>query len=115
MSSRGVLFSLQPKPLEAAISFSFDPNRAAYNSGIDTVSFHAEANGLPIACSVSREALLDHARRSGGSGEELLEIFHDNSSAVGRLAKRKFETNALEPNGSILIRSADLATPPRRQ
>ncbi|RYD85874.1 MAG: DUF1488 domain-containing protein [Sphingomonadales bacterium] len=94
--------------MEAIISFVFDPNRAAYDGSVDTVSFYAEANGRPIACSVSREALLHHARKSGGSGEELLNIFHDNSSAVGRLAKRKFETNALEPNGSILIRSADL-------
>ena len=92
----------------------FDPNRAAYNGDVDTVSFYAEANGRPIACSVSREALLDHARKSGGSGEELLDIFHDNSSAVGRLAKRKFETNALEPNGSILIRAVDLTSSPRR-
>lgn len=87
----------------------FDPTRAAYNGSLDTVSFYAEANGQPIACSVSGEALLGRARKSGCSGEELLDIFHDNSSAVGRLAKRKFEANALEPNGSILIRSADLS------
>lgn len=73
------------------------------------MSFYAEADGRPIACYVSREALLNYACKSDGSGQELLDIFHDNSSAVGRLAKRKFETSAFEPNGSILIRSADLS------
>ena len=90
------------------MSFMFDANRAAYDRGADSIAFHAEANGGPIACSVSREALQAYARTSGSSGEQLLDIFHDNSSAVGRLAKRKFEANALEPNGSILIGSADL-------
>ena len=85
-----------------------DSNRAAYDRGADSIAFHAESRSGPIACSVSREALQLYARTSGSSGEQLLDIFHDNSSAVGRLARRKFEANALEPNGSILIRSADL-------
>ena len=91
------------------MSFMFDRNRAAYNGGVDAVSFYAEADGRPIACSVSREALQHYARKPGGSGADLLDIFHDHSNAVGRLARRKFEINALEPNGSILIGPADLS------
>ena len=91
------------------MTFMFDPNRAAYDGSVDSVSFYAEGDGQPIACSVSREALQDHARTSGRSGEQLLDIFHDNASALGRLAKRKFQTRAFEPNGSILIRSVDLS------
>jgi hypothetical protein len=58
-----------------------------------------------IQCVISEEALDDHF---SGDNRNKLEIFRANRQAIEDIARRKYLSGRVEPNGTVLIRTADI-------
>jgi hypothetical protein len=59
-----------------------------------------------VRCAISREALADHFR---GDNKDKLEVFRANWQAIEEEARKKYVAGATEADGSVLIRTLDLA------
>lgn len=70
------------------------------------IVFWGQAGDKRIKCAISKEALDDHYR--GNSRLSELQIFINNQRAIEHEARRKYLENRLEPDGTILIKSADI-------
>lgn len=71
----------------------------------DAVVFWGLDRGERIQCVISQEALDDHFH---GDKRNKLEVFRENRSAIEELAQRKYLTGQVEPDGTVLIRTADI-------
>ncbi|HBF13104.1 MAG TPA: hypothetical protein DDW49_06930 [Deltaproteobacteria bacterium] len=71
----------------------------------DVVLFRGKDGDSIIPCSISREALEDHF---GGNDADPLKTFEANRVRIEQEARRKYFADHFEPDGSILIKSADL-------
>jgi Protein of unknown function (DUF1488) len=58
-----------------------------------------------IRCAISREALDDHFHCDK---KNKLEVFRENRPAIEDIARRKYLSGRVEPDGTILIRTADI-------
>ena len=90
LEQRGLTF---PAPEE-----NYIPDRAV-------VVFWGQDGDKRIRCEISREALDDHF---GGDGKDKLEIFRANRAAIEQEARKKYLAGRTEPDGAVLIRTADL-------
>jgi len=71
----------------------------------DVVEFWGLDRGERIRCVISEEALDDHFH---GDNRNKLEVFRENRPAIEELAQRKYLTGQVEPDGTVLIRTADI-------
>jgi len=71
----------------------------------DAVVFWGLDRGERIQCVISEEALDDHFH---GDKRNKLEVFRENRPAIEELAQRKYLTGQVEPDGTVLIRTADI-------
>jgi hypothetical protein len=83
-----------PNPQEA---FIFDR---------ETVLFWGQDGETRVHCAISREALDDYFK---GTNEDKLEVFKANRQVIEEAARKKYLAGAIEPDGSVLIRTLDLA------
>jgi Protein of unknown function (DUF1488) len=58
-----------------------------------------------IRCAISREALDDHFH---GDNRSKLEVFAENRPAIEDIARRRYLSGRVEPDGTVLIRTADI-------
>jgi hypothetical protein len=86
------------------MSVTFPPVEA-YDFDKDAANFPADVNGTRLICRISREALED---RFNSIGEDILDCFRENRTAIEVKARALIEKNRLESDGSILIRSNDI-------
>ena len=83
-----------PNPQEA---FIFDR---------ETVVFWGQDGETRVHCAIRREALDDYFK---GNNEDKLEVFKANRQVIEEAARKKYLAGAIEPDGSVLIRTLDLA------
>ncbi|MSO98784.1 MAG: DUF1488 family protein [Rhodospirillaceae bacterium] len=58
---------------------------------------------------ISRPAIVDHFHPKSGGSAAKLAAFKRNQPTIERLAEKKFHDRRFEPDGTILIRSEDVA------
>ncbi len=78
-----------------------------YKTDSDGVTFWGQDVTTRVRCRISREALDDHF--SDGDRLRPEAAFKKHRSEVEALARRKYLLDRREPDGSILIRTGDIA------
>lgn len=76
-----------------------------YDTSRDVVVFWGLDRNQRIRCVISEAALDDHFH---GDNRNKLEVFRENRTAIEEIARRKYLAGYLEPDGTILIRAADI-------
>jgi hypothetical protein len=71
------------------------------------IAFTASVRGASVVCVVSREALRDHFGATGMGGASLMGAFHAKKRRIESAARDKINDGAFEPDGSVLLQSAD--------
>ena len=74
----------------------------------DVVMFPALSAEGEISCAITGDALADHFEARGSGRRALMAAFRRQRSQIEDAARRKFMARNREPDGSILIRSADV-------
>jgi Fic family protein/DNA-binding transcriptional ArsR family regulator len=103
---------LQVRPSEFAAwqaawenkELAFPAPEERYDIGRDVVVFWGLDRDQRIPCAISREALDDHFR---GDNRNKLEVFRENRPAIEEITRRKYLSGRVEPDGTVLIRTAD--------
>src|SRR5271156_25381 len=85
---------------------TFPAPEERYDSVRDVVVFSGLDRDQRIRCAISEEALNDHFR---GDHRNKLEVFRENRPAIEEIAGRKYLSGQVEPDGSVLIRTADIS------
>ena len=68
--------------------------------------FWGQDGQTQVRCAISREALDDHFK---GDNKDKLDVYRANRQAIEKEARRKYLAGTTEPDGSVLIRTLDLA------
>jgi Fic family protein len=76
-----------------------------YDTSRDVVVFWGQDRTQRIRCVISMEALDDHFH---GDNRNKLEVFRENRPAIEDIARRKYLSGRVEPDGTVLIRTADI-------
>lgn len=71
----------------------------------EVVVFWGQDGEKRVRCEISKETLDDHF---GGDGKDKVEVFRGNRRAIQEIARRKYVAGQTEPDGSVVIRTADL-------
>jgi len=95
--------SVEPEP---AHELRFPDPREAFIFNREVVVFWGQDGETRVQCAISREALDDHFK---GDNKDKLEVFRANRQAIEEEARKKYLAGATEPDGSVLIRTLDLA------
>jgi Fic family protein/transposase-like protein len=104
---------LQVRPSEFAAwqvvwenkELTFPDPEESYDTGRDVVVFWGSDRDQRIRCAISREALDDNF---GGDNRNKVEVFRENRPAIEQIAQRKYLSGRVEPDGTVLIRTADI-------
>jgi hypothetical protein len=104
---------LQVRPSEFAAwqvvwenkELTFPDPEESYDIGRDVVVFWGSDRDQRIRCAISREALDDHF---GGDNRNEVEAFRENRPAIEQIAQRKYLSGRVEPDGTVLIRTAEI-------
>jgi hypothetical protein len=91
---------------EAVRELTFPDSQEAYVFDRSVVTFWGQDGERRVQCAVSREALDDHFE---GDKKDKFEVFRANRRAIEEEARKKYLAGAIEPDGSVLIRTVDLA------
>jgi fido (protein-threonine AMPylation protein) len=83
----------------------FPEREERYDFDRGVVMFWGHDGEIRVGCAISREALDDHFQ---GDDKNKLEVFRANRRVIEQDARRKYLAGETEPDGSILIRTADL-------
>ena len=83
---------------------SFPKPAERYDFSRDTVFFTGQDGTKTVECAISEEALSDHFVDGG----KPLELFHDHQPAIEGIARRKYLSGQVDPDGRVIIRTADL-------
>jgi transcriptional regulator with XRE-family HTH domain len=83
----------------------FPDTRTSFDQLRDVVLFHGQDGDKEIRCAISREALADHF---GGNEQDPSKTFRANRARIEHEARRKYLAGKTEPDGAVLIRTADL-------
>lgn len=78
-----------------------------YDTGREAVAFWGEDAGRRVLCRISREALDDHFSENDRLGPEA--AFAKHRKEVESLARRKYVLDQTESDGSVLIRTLEIA------
>ena len=84
---------------------AFPATNERYDIGREVVVFWGLDKDQRVQCAISREALDDHFH---GDDKEKLELFRENRLAIEEIARRKYLSGRVEPDGTVLIRTADM-------
>ncbi len=84
---------------------AFPAPQERYISGRDVVVFFGQDGEQAVRCAISREALDDHFH---GDNKNKLEVFRENRSAIEEITRRRYLDGELEPDNSVLVRTADV-------
>jgi hypothetical protein len=76
-----------------------------YDTSRDVVEFWGQDRTQRIRSAISREALDDHFH---GDRRNKLEVFRENRPTIEDIARRKYLSGDVEPDGAVLIRTADI-------
>lgn len=88
------------------IELTFPEPEERHDTGRDVVVFWGIDRNHRVRCAISREALDDHFH---GDNRKKLDVFRENRAAIEDIARRKYLSGRVEPNGSVLVRTADIA------
>ena len=83
----------------------FPERQQNYDFDRGVVMFWGQDGETRVRCAISSEALDDHFR---GDNKDKVEVFRANRQAIEQEARRKYLAGETEPDGSVLIRTADL-------
>ena len=84
---------------------TFPAPEECYDTGRDVVAFWGLDRDQRIRCAISQEALDDHFR---GDNRNKIEVFRENLLVIEEIARRKYLSGRVEPNGTVLIRTDDI-------
>ena len=85
------------------------PDRAEkWDFDREVVVFFGQDGDNRVRCAISREALDDDFR---ADNRDKVEVFRENREVIEEGARRKYAAGDTEPDGSVLIHSAELAKP----
>jgi hypothetical protein len=76
-----------------------------YDNSRDVVGFWGRDRAQRVQCVISQEALDDHFN---GDGQNKLDVFRQNRAAIEDIARSKYLSGHVEPDGSVLIRTTDI-------
>jgi hypothetical protein len=82
----------------------FPAREERYDNSRDVVAFGARDRAQRVPCVISQEALDDH---SNGDRQNKLDVFRQNHPAIEDIARSKYLSGHVEPDGSVLIRTKD--------
>lgn len=88
---------------------TFDARKAMYDGDRDIVRFWAADGEKRVPCGVTHEALADYTRSVVGGRDASVALYRTHAAKVHDVAQRKYRAGQLEPDGGILVMSADLA------
>jgi hypothetical protein len=91
---------------DAARELTFPDPQEAFVFDRGVVTFRGEDGETRVQCAISREALDDHFK---GDNKDKLEVFRANRQEIEAEARKKYLAGAIEPDGSVLIRTLDVA------
>ena len=77
-----------------------------HDASRDAIVFWGQDRAQRIRCAISQEALDDHFH---GDNRNKLEVFSENRSAIEEIARSKYLSGRVEPDGTVLIRTADIS------
>ena len=77
-----------------------------HDASRDAIVFWGQDRAQRIRCAISREALDDHFH---GDNRNKLEVFRENHPAIEGIARSKYLSDHVEPDGTVLIRTADIS------
>jgi Protein of unknown function (DUF1488)/Fic/DOC family len=84
---------------------AFPAPEERYDTGRDVVVFWGVDRNQRVRCAISQEALDDHFH---GDNRNKLEVFREHRVAIEEIARRKYLSGRVEPDGTVLIRTADI-------
>ena len=87
------------------IELTFPAPEEWHDSGRDVVVFWSMDRNHRIRCAISKEALDDHFN---GDNRKKLDVFRENRQAIEEVARRKYLSGRIEPDSSVLVRTADI-------
>lgn len=91
------------------MDLSFDDSPPRYEPARRVITFAGEALGQRVRCAISGEALDENfGTATGSTGQERLEKFGRNRSAIERMAAEKYLRWPVEEPESVLLKSADV-------
>ena len=76
-----------------------------YDASRDGIVFWGQDRAQRVRCALSREALNDHFH---GDNRNKLEVFRENRPAIEYIARSKYLSDHVEPDGTVLIRTEDI-------
>ena len=76
-----------------------------HDASRDVIVFWGQDRAQRVRCAISREALDDHFH---GDNRNKLEVFRENRPAIEDIARSKYLSGRVEPDGTVLIRTADI-------
>lgn len=85
---------------------AFPSPKERYDFDREVVLFKGEDDEKTVQCAISQEALEDHF---GADSKNLLKVFIANRERIEHEARRKYFTDQLEADGSVLIRTTDFS------
>lgn len=88
-------------------TLAFRHEESKYDSGREAMAFWGEEAGRPVVCRISREALDDHFSDRDRLRPEA--AFAKHRKEIESLARRKYILDQVEPDGSILIGTLEIA------
>ncbi|MFH1653569.1 MAG: DUF1488 family protein [Pseudomonadota bacterium] len=83
----------------------FPEPKERYDFDQSAILFSGKDGEKIVQCAISKEALEDYF---GDNDKDLLKLFVTNRERIEHEARRKYFTNHLEKDGTILIRTIDL-------
>lgn len=96
-----------------APALTFADYAARHDRDRDTVLFEGRnADDVRVPCAISGEALDDHFDARGTSNRARVAAFRNNRRRIEELARQKYAAGRTEPDGSILVRTRDIADEP---
>jgi hypothetical protein len=84
---------------------TFSAPQERYISSREVVVYFGQDGERRVRCAISREALDDHFH---GDHRNKLDVFRENRKAIEATTRRKYLDGELEPDNSVLVRTADI-------
>jgi hypothetical protein len=99
----------RPRSTIPGLDLTFQNPPPQYISERDIVLFGGMANGEPVQCAISREALEDHFGAAGLSVPSRVEKFRENRTEIEILARVKYLQRPVEQPAFVLVRTEDVS------
>jgi hypothetical protein len=105
---------LQPLAEENTMPLRFEAETGIWDHETRSVAIRARETlgDLHVLCRVSQEALEQLNHGFCRDSNEALEIFSANRVLLEQRSSDKFDRGAIEPNGSVIVRSDDVPRAP---